>query len=98
MSPLFSSLVLVGMVSSASIYPNFAGMPIFYLMKVKGKAKIPDYIQLRDEQWTLIGYFRPGRFERLLKVVPNEAQAAQLQGEIDALTEYGKLIKVELAD
>lgn len=71
-------------------------MPTFYLMKVKGKAKIPDYIQLRDESWTLIGYFRPGRKERLLKVVPDEAQASQLQTAIDNLAEYGKLVKVEL--
>jgi hypothetical protein len=25
-----------------------------YIIKVKGKAKIPDYIQLRDEQFVLI--------------------------------------------
>jgi len=72
-------------------------MPIYYLMKVKGKAKIPDYIQLRDESWTLIGYFRPGRKERLLKVVKDEAQAAQLQEAIDQMEEYGKLTKVEIA-
>jgi hypothetical protein len=71
-------------------------MPTFYLMKVKGKAKIPDYIQLRDETWTLVGYFRPGRVERLLKVVPDESQAHQLQAAIDNLTEYGKLVKVEV--
>ncbi len=71
-------------------------MPTFYLMKVKGKAKIPDYIQLRDESCTLIGYFRPGRRERLLKVVPDEEQASQLQTAIDNLAEYGKLVKVEL--
>ena len=38
-------------------------------MKVKGKAKIPDYIQLRDENLTLIGYFRPNRKERLDKII-----------------------------
>jgi hypothetical protein len=32
----------------------------YYVLKVKGKAKIPDYIQVRDAQFTLIGYFRPG--------------------------------------
>jgi len=36
----------------------------YYVLKVKGKAKIPDYIQVRDEQFTLIGYFRPGRNQR----------------------------------
>lgn len=71
-------------------------MATFYLMRVKGKAKIPDYIQLRDESMTLIGYFRPGRKERLLKVVSDEAQATQIQTAIDNLVDYGKLIKVEI--
>jgi len=66
-------------------------------MRVKGKAKIPDYIQLRDESMTLIGYFRPGRKERLLKVIPDEQQAEQLQTAIDDLEAYGKLIRVEVA-
>jgi len=71
-------------------------METYYLMKVKGKAKIPDYIQLRDKDLTLIGYFRPGRKERLLKVVKDERVAQKLQEEIDEMTEYGKLKKVEI--
>ena len=34
-------------------------MAKYYVLKVKGKAKIPDYLQIRDEQFTLIGYLRP---------------------------------------
>lgn len=68
----------------------------YYLMKVKGKAKIPDYIQLRDKDLTLIGYFRPNRMERLHKVVRNETHAQKLQTIIDELKDYGKMIKVEL--
>lgn len=29
-----------------------------YILKVKGSAKIPDYIQIRDENFTLVAYFR----------------------------------------
>ena len=34
-----------------------------YIIKVKGKKKIPNYIQLRDENFMLVGYFsyREGR-------------------------------------
>ncbi len=71
-------------------------MPIYYLMKVKGKAKIPDYIQLRDEALTLIGYFRPGRKERLEKVVKDPEIVTKLQLAIDDINEYGKLTKVEI--
>lgn len=73
-------------------------MPTYYILKVKGKAKIPDYIQLRDEAHTLIGYFRPGRKERLQKVIPNEAHAAQIQSVIDQLEEYGRIKKVVIDD
>ncbi|MEM6263284.1 MAG: fructose-6-phosphate aldolase [Bacteroidota bacterium] len=66
----------------------------YYLMKVKGKAKIPDYIQLRDESLTLIGYFRPGRKERLDKVIKDESEAAVIQQAIDELEEYGRIKKV----
>lgn len=71
-------------------------MPVYYLMKVKGKAKIPDYIQLRDEALTLIGYFRPGRNERLEKVVKDPAIAQVLKEAIENISEYGKLTKVEV--
>ena len=32
-----------------------------YIIKVKGKVKIPDYIQLRDDSFVLIAYFRADR-------------------------------------
>ena len=34
---------------------------IVYILKVKGKAKIPDYIQLRDDAFVLVAYFRADR-------------------------------------
>lgn len=71
-------------------------MPTYYVMKVKGKAKIPDYIQLRDEHFTLIGYFRPGRKERMEKVIRNPEHAARIQEIIDSNLDYGKIQKVIL--
>jgi len=32
-----------------------------YIIKIKGKAKIPDYIQLRDQNFVLVAYFRADR-------------------------------------
>lgn len=44
-------------------------MSKYYLLKIQGKAKIPDYVQLRDEQFTLLAYFRLDRPEKaLLKI------------------------------
>jgi hypothetical protein len=39
---------------------------MLYILKIKGAAKIPDYVQLRDEQFTLIAYFRVDRPEKAL--------------------------------
>lgn len=38
-----------------------------YIIKVKGKAKIPDYIQLRDDNYILIAYFRADRIDKNLE-------------------------------
>ncbi len=82
-------------------------MPTYYLMKVKGNsrrpqqtqtggARIPDYIQLRDEQMTLIGYFRPERLERLASVVKNAEHASRIQQLIETIGDYGKLTRIEV--
>ncbi|MCS7297048.1 MAG: fructose-6-phosphate aldolase [Bacteroidia bacterium] len=36
----------------------------YYLLKVRGVAKIPDYIQIRDERFSLVCYLRPDRVEK----------------------------------
>ena len=37
-----------------------------YIVKVKGIAKIPDYVQLRDDKFTLLAYFRVDRPDKSL--------------------------------
>lgn len=37
-----------------------------YVIKVKGVAKIPDYVQLRDNEFTLLAYFRVDRPDKSL--------------------------------
>jgi hypothetical protein len=38
-----------------------------YIVKIKGVAKIPDYLQVRDENFTLICYTRTDRPEKALE-------------------------------
>ena len=38
-----------------------------YIIKVKGVAKIPDYVQLRDAKFTLLAYFRVDRPDKSLE-------------------------------
>jgi hypothetical protein len=66
-----------------------------YIIKVKGKAKIPDYIQLRDENFVLIAYFRADRPLKDLHRYGLENKEMELAGVISGL-EFGKLQKLEI--
>lgn len=67
-----------------------------YILKIKGKAKIHDYIQLRDENFTLKAYFRVDRPEKsLVKFGYDEAQLEKLMQIIKDLP-FGRVMKLEL--
>ncbi|WP_242918134.1 fructose-6-phosphate aldolase [Pontibacter liquoris] len=66
-----------------------------YIIKVKGKAKIPDYIQLRDSNFVLIAYFRADRPLKNLDRYGLEGKEDALASVIESL-EFGKLQKLEL--
>lgn len=67
-----------------------------YIIKVKGKAKIPDYIQLRDDQFVLVAYFRADR--PLLKNIEKFGLAGKEKAFEQLILEmpYGRLQKLEL--
>lgn len=67
-----------------------------YIIKVKGKAKIPDYIQLRDEDFVLIAYFRADRPLTRLEKYGLEGKEEALQQIINKLS-FGKLEKLEFS-
>jgi hypothetical protein len=66
-----------------------------YIIKVKGKAKIPDYIQLRDENFVLVDYFRADRPEKIVKKYNLEGQEEALSKLILELP-FGKLQKLDI--
>ena len=66
-----------------------------YIIKVKGKAKIPDYIQLRDENFVLIAYFRADRPLKNMERYGLANKEEQLTAVIQEL-EFGKLQKLEI--
>ena len=66
-----------------------------YILKVKGTDKIPDYIQLRDDQFTLLAYFRVDRPEKALVKAGLGDKEEQLIKIINELP-YGKVRKLEL--
>lgn len=67
-----------------------------YILKVKGKAKIPDYIQLRDENFTLKAYFRVDRPDKtLLKFGISEEKMEEVLKLIKEMP-FGVVQKLEL--
>ena len=68
-----------------------------YIIKVKGKAKIPDYIQLRDNDFVLIAYFRADRPLKNLDKYGLDGKETALRQIIDTL-EFGKLQPLSFLD
>ena len=66
-----------------------------YVIKVKGVAKIPDYVQLRDDAFTLLAYFRVDRPDKSLEKLGLSEKAADIM-EIVKEMPFGQIKKLEL--
>lgn len=66
-----------------------------YIIKVKGKAKIPDYIQLRDDDFVLIAYFRADRPLKNLHKYGLEGKEEALTKVINELP-FGKIQALDI--
>ncbi len=66
-----------------------------YIIKVKGVAKIPDYGQLRDDEFALLAYFRVDRPEKSLDKVGLHEKTAYIMDIIKDLP-FGQILKLEL--
>ncbi|MEX0966347.1 MAG: fructose-6-phosphate aldolase [Bacteroidia bacterium] len=66
-----------------------------YIIKVKGKTKIPDYVQIRDENFTLLAYFRADRPEKALAKCGLESQTSTIKGIIETIP-FGKMQKLQV--
>jgi hypothetical protein len=64
-----------------------------YILKIKGSAKIPDYIQIRDDDFTLVAYFRHDRHEQGLKKFGSGKKIEEITAIINDLP-YGKIQKI----
>jgi len=67
-----------------------------YIIKVKGKVKIPDYIQLRDDDFVLIAYFRADRPLKNLEKYGLNGKEEALKHIIEKLP-FGKLQKLDFS-
>ena len=66
-----------------------------YVIKVKGVSKIPDYVQLRDEKFTLLAYFRLDRPEKALDKAGLAEHTEYIINTIKDLP-FGQILKLEI--
>jgi len=66
-----------------------------YIIKVKGVAKIPDYVQLRDDSFTLLAYFRVDRPDKSLEKIGLADKAAQIMEAVREMP-FGRLTHIDL--
>jgi len=66
-----------------------------YIIKVKGVAKIPDYVQLRDDKFTLLDYFRVDRPDKSLDKVGLADKAEYIMNIVKELP-FGQILKLDL--
>lgn len=66
-----------------------------YIIKIKGKAKIPDYLQVRDDNFTLIAYTRTDRPEKALEKCGLGASIEKIKDLMNQIP-FGIMTKIEL--
>jgi hypothetical protein len=72
--------------------PKRLSSKFIYMIKIKGKTKIPDYVQIRDEEYTLLAYCRADRPEKALIKLGFENQLDELKSFLDTIP-FGKMFK-----
>lgn len=65
-----------------------------YIIKVKGVAKIPDYVQLRDDAFTLLAYFRVDRPDKSLEKIGLGERREAIMKLVQEMP-FGKIQKIE---
>ena len=66
-----------------------------YVIKVKGIAKIPDYVQLRDDKFTLLAYFRVDRPDKSLEKLGLGDKLPDIMKFVNDLP-FGQITKLDI--
>ena len=65
---------------------------MLYILKIKGTEKIPDFVQIRDAEMTLIAYFRLNQITQGLKKNNLEIETEGISNLLENIP-YGKIHK-----
>ena len=66
---------------------------LMYIIKIQGTSKISDYIQIRDNEFTLIAYFKAGRPGKALEECDLTSTKDELINIIENL-DYGVIKEI----
>lgn len=67
---------------------------MLYILKIKGTKIIPDFVQIRDENMTLIAYFRLSQAENGLKKNNLKNNSEKILNLLETLP-FGKVFKLK---
>ena len=67
---------------------------MMYILKIKGTQKIPNFVQIRDENLSLKAYFRADQVEKGLQKNKIDDKSGEIQ-EIIQQIPFGKIFKFE---
>ena len=67
---------------------------MLYILKIKGTKIIPDFVQIRDKNMTLIAYFRLSQAENGLKKNNLENNREKILNILETLP-FGKVFKLK---
>ena len=65
---------------------------MLHILKIKGTGKIPDFVQIRDEDLSLKAYFRADQIDRGFKKNDIEDPSGKLKETITKIP-FGKIFK-----
>ena len=68
---------------------------MIYILKIKGTKKIPDFVQIRDEDMTLRAYFRMDQQESGIRKNNLEKYAKEIIYVLDRIP-FGKLKELDI--
>ena len=68
---------------------------MIYLLKIKGTDKIPDFVQIRDQDMTLRAYFRMDQQESGIRKNNLEKWKKEIISTLDKIP-FGKLKKLDI--
>ena len=68
---------------------------MYYILKIKGTDKIPNFVQIRDEKMSLIAYFRLDQVKKGVERNKIKIDSEKLKIILEKIN-FGKIEKIEI--